>query len=120
VKEQIKQIAAFMGWTEHPTLGDAYVINNDKHRVTPYWEPIGNAAKISDFNYKQSWDWQIPVWGKVASATRDLATADNSGYVKEYHMRMLNRYESAVFTNKPEDGFNIIMDALQFMEHQKK
>jgi hypothetical protein len=79
--------------------------------------PTINVAVISidELKYHCSWDWQIPVWVKVIEQLLNIASDKNEAYIKDIYLSFLNEYESAVNTNNPGKGVNIIFNAINFL-----
>jgi len=63
--ENNKLIAEFMGWKTHPIYGKDYVINKDKSRKVPYWSDISYESDRYELAYNVSWDWLMPVVGRI-------------------------------------------------------
>ena len=65
----------------------------------------------NSLKYHTSWDWQVEVWSKVAPLLREKAARYLLNTV-DYQI-FLNRFESAVFGNKKEHGFNTLVEAVK-------
>lgn len=66
--------------------------------------------------YHTSWDWQIPVWSKIASAVKKEVIKNGD---TPYYWKRLNDYEAAIFGNNPQKGFEIILDMLKWLNNEK-
>lgn len=85
----------------------------------------GDLFLLSLAKYHSSWDWQIPVWGKVNLAVKDIinkAINKKPGLyhtgLKSFLIKICNSYNNAVFQNKPEEGQKIIVESIQFYNSQ--
>jgi Zn-dependent M32 family carboxypeptidase len=65
----------------------------------------------NSLKYHTSWDWQVEVWSKVAHLLREKAARYLLNTV-DYQI-FLNRFESAIFSNKKEMGFNTLVEAVK-------
>lgn len=99
-----KLIAEFMGLKFHKI---GWV--DDQH--------IDGNYECVELKYHSSWDWQIPVYSKLAKAIREIVTKNPEH--KPTYERLLNHYESAVFNNQPDAGFLTISSNLQWHNQQK-
>lgn len=71
--------------------------------------------------YYNSWDWQIPVWEKIGHLMQQYVSKDEVpiSAVQEYN-RLCNKYESAVFTNNPQKGFQTLLESITWFNTQKQ
>lgn len=65
--------------------------------------------------YHSSWDWQIPVWSKIAKQVKELLPKlpNPEPKIKNYFSQT-RLYENAVFNNEPEEGQKIIVELIKF------
>ena len=76
-----------------------------------FYSIAGKLRTSEQLEYHSSWDWQIPSWSKIAHLTQKLASEDMQ-FVPN-HLSFADRYESAIFTNDTQKGFEVICDAIQ-------
>lgn len=109
-----KLIAEFM------ELNPAEVIQEKAlyDRFTGEWSMKEVPGTIEDLEYHTSWDWQIPVWSKLAQACQKLA--GNPKVDHEFYLRAVNKYESAIFQNDPQLGQEIILNLLNWYNETPK
>lgn len=125
ILEGNKLIAEFMGATYQPEI---------KNRC---WFPTNQPMKIYEFNeqnqgmsgyygleemgYHSSWDWQIPVWEKIGHLMQQYVSKDEVpiSAMQEYN-RLCDKYESAVFTNNPQKGFQTLLESITWYNAQKQ
>lgn len=74
--------------------------------------------EMDNLKYHSSWDCQIPVWSKISHITQKLAA--DSQVALNWHLRWTDQYESAIFQNKPEEGFKVIAKAITWYNTQNK
>lgn len=99
-----KLIAEFDGWKFHDS-DDFYFASKEDLYIR--WG--------TDLEYHSSWDWQIPVWGKVALAVKNLLPklkdVENQA---RWYFRQCRLYEIAIFQNNPEKGQLVIIELLKW------
>ena len=69
-----------------------------------------------ELKYHSSWDWQIPVWSKVAALSQKLAMTEE---LATRHNKLCDKYEEAVFQNNPEKGQQLIVEFIKFYNNGK-
>ena len=83
------------------------------------FEIEGDIHELSDLKYHTSFDWQIPVWAKVINAISDL----NFGIASIKHNEWLGidwDYHQAIDTANPEAGFEVLYEAITFINQQNE
>lgn len=70
--------------------------------------------------YHESWDWQIPVWSKIAYLIKEVVlihkpSKENGGF----YLDLLDRYNDSVFMNNPLKGFREIVEAITWYNQNK-
>jgi len=97
-------IAEFMG-ASHVVDGDLMYNKESQFYCGLY------ACPVNQLLYHSSWDWQIPVWSKLVPLIKIIASEKNDDSFDKY-TRILNCYESAVASNDPKTGKEIIVKAI--------
>lgn len=93
-----KLIAEFMGYdTSGRTAIDEVVVKGNI---------IGHlkSCRISQMGYYESWDWQIPVYSKVVSVSRERLVIKGEDAIRDF-FTLKGGYEKAVSKNDCESGF---------------
>lgn len=67
--------------------------------------------------FHSSWDWQIPVWSKACKLSQQMAMGEEN---TTRHNKLCDKYEMAVFQDKPDMGQIIIVQFIQWYNKQKK
>lgn len=74
---------------------------------------------LEELSYHSSWDWQVPAWGKVSLAVKELIPKlSNVEHEARWYFDLVTKYEKAIFQNKPEDGQKIIVELLKWYNNQ--
>lgn len=69
--------------------------------------------------YDTSWDWQIPVWHKLANQVKaEVVRKKDEFKIKEFFL-LLGRYEGSIHNNLIMEGFIVLRDMLKFYEAVK-
>jgi Zn-dependent M32 family carboxypeptidase len=98
-------IAQIMGGTQ-----DIYPIGIPKHvEIWGNWED-----KLSELEYDNSWEWQIPAWSKICQESKELASKLKSEDTKPYFIA-LEKYEEAIFTNDVKKGYETLIGLLEWL-----
>ena len=105
-------IAVFMGGELiEGRQGNVYWFGNYHYILTEH-----KALNVHDFKYHSSWDWQIPAWSKVVKLNNALCM---DAAKAEVHNSLCDQYQSAVCDNKPNEGFEILVQAIEWYNSQK-
>lgn len=102
IEEGNKIIAEFMGLSTEKIWADCIVFSQHGKEIGGYVEP--------SFSYHSSWDWQVPAWSKISHITQNLASKSEEN--AEKHLKLCDRYEQAIFQNKPGLGQEVIVEAI--------
>lgn len=70
-----------------------------------------------EMKYHSSWDWQIPVWGKIGAISQKYACDEDSA---TRHNKLCDDYEMAVFQNDPMRGQQILVKAISWYNKGKE
>lgn len=116
ILEGNKMIAEFMGYKRCPLLDDK--ANGEMYHRK---DPSKAFMYISKSKYHSSWDWQIPVWEKIGHLMQRYVSKDEVpiSAMQEYN-RLCDKYESAVFTNNPQKGFQTLLESITWYNAQKQ
>lgn len=86
--------------------------------IKPYAkeQSIRTWHREDSLEFHSSWDWQVPAWSKIAHMCQQLASMPNENAIDRQgeYLKFVERYESAVFTNNPEAGQKVIIDAIKW------
>lgn len=63
--------------------------------------------------FHSHWELQIPAWSKVAHACQNVASEEEKG---EEYLKLLDKYEEAIFVNNREKGQKVIVTAIQWLK----
>jgi|SRR6185295_12644425 len=63
--------------------------------------------------YHSSFDWQIPAYSKIGHLLQDMVSKLGKEESDKY-LRLLDKYESAIFTNDPMKGCQVIVEMIQW------
>jgi hypothetical protein len=96
-----KLIAEFMGLKRN--------VNNKNYLYDKYW------ISARGLKYHSSWDWQIPVYGKITLAVKTLIPKlPNPEENCRWYFRNLRKYENAIFNNEPIEGHKIVVEFINW------
>jgi len=113
-----KLVCEFIGWKIESGMED----EKDPFYNEPY-KPgfIPRTILLSKFPFHSSWDWQIPVFGRIAMAVKTLIPKlPNPEKNGKWYFRNLDKYEKATFCNEPLEGFKIIVDLINWYNAEIK
>lgn len=100
LNEKLKMVAEYDGLKIfHANTTDEHWTNGDKKSII--WE----------LRYHTSYDWQIPVWQKVYKELTKTKTD------KAFHV--IIHYEQRLHEGTPLDSFEILVQAIQFLNQIK-
>ncbi len=106
------RIALYMGGTINPTFPDGKTYH---FKVVPsgneHPDPLTHSCNdwnVYSMRYHTSWDWQIPVWQKVAHLLQKTVSEKGEDIPKQTYIQLVDKYEAAVFLNEPLSGLNVI------------
>lgn len=74
-------------------------------------------VNIEEAKYHTSWDWQIPAWSKVVPLIQNILKGNLGADNKRLYL--YERYELAVMQNNTADGFDILIQAIQWYNTHK-
>lgn len=111
--EGIQLIAEYMG----DTLSDyGLPILKDFCRCT-----VGADGKFQRPSYNNNWQYQIPVYSKLAKEIKEVADNDEDSIISELqHAQIIIDYQVAILENSPQQGFEIICENLKWLQDNKK
>jgi hypothetical protein len=74
---------------------------------------------VNEFKYHTSYDWQIPVWQKVY---KEMFEYDYTNKLIEFDRgrKISNLYKNMVNNGTPLESFEILVEAIQFINKMKK
>lgn len=73
-----------------------------------------------DLKYHSSWDWQIPVWGKIGLFVKTIIPKMDEPYEHaRWYFGLVTKYEKAVFQNNPESGQKIILELIKWYNENR-
>lgn len=108
IKVSNHTIALFMGYSWEPNSRLNGIKGMYTHPTKMSMQPDINIPFHPE--YHSSFDWQVPVWSKIAHLTQGVAS-DNEVNTKQ-HLRFADMYESSIFTNDTNKGFETIVEAI--------
>jgi hypothetical protein len=78
------------------------------------------SCKLEDCRFRTSWDWQVPVWAKLALEVKTwLSQLDSEGLEIPYYLRCVERYEESIFQNDTQKGYEVIVSLLKWYNDLK-
>ena len=108
LNEKLKIVAEYDGLKIfHANTTDEHWTNGDKKSII--WE----------LRYHTSYDWQIPVWQKVYKEIFDAAFKTISGTQVNQYEVFRKKYHKQVDSGTPLDSFELLVQAIQFLNQIK-
>ena len=86
-----------------------------------YIKSNGQQGYYTKLKYHSSWDWQIPVWSKIALAVKTLIPKLKDAETNaRWYFGLTRKYENAVFENTPEAGQKIIVELIKWYKNNNQ
>ncbi len=116
LNEKLKLVAEYDEWLFDVDL----ILDNGSFHIPKKgcWTK-GNKSSlyIHQFEYATSYDWQIPVWQKVCKESIDIEKSTDD--LKQF-MLFKEKYCKFICYGTPLESFEILVQAIQFINKMKK
>lgn len=81
-------------------------------------EWVFNGQQYKELKYHSSWDWQIPAWSKLVLGGLKGYILSASQEEGERYNRLMDAYYQTVRINKPLEGFELLVEAIDWYNNQ--
>ncbi len=75
----------------------------------------GRLWNIRGLSFSSNWQWQVPVWSKVAHLTQKAVSPKTvSKNDSDLYLQLTDKYEAAIFTDNVAHGYQILIETILF------